>query len=213
MTFTIDINELTLKDPWYFPFWKLTWSGFLAELSSSGQQIVKQCNYCLSCSLNYARYVKFCFAVEERVVRGFCARRQARGMTELWKRLRSVMGAGLRSLGMAPRNDCRVCFCSAWKLCLNPGLCGKSDTSSGQRVPKEQLLPQGDCSLNSIEEIKHWFQQLMKENTATLAVAAGAASVARGAVAAGLRYHHLFSSSALGSHIGCSESQTLDIFR
>lgn len=53
----------------------------------------------------------------------------------------------------------------------------------------------------------------MKENTATLAVTAGAASVARGAVAAGLRYHHQFSSSALGSRIGCSESQTLDVLK
>lgn len=51
----------------------------------------------------------------------------------------------------------------------------------------------------------------MTENTATLAVTAGAASVARGAVAAGLRYRHLFSS--LGSHIGCSESQTLDVLK
>lgn len=74
---------------------------------------MKQYNYYLSCSLNYVCCVVFCFAVEERVAHVFCIRRQAKGMTYIWKRLRFVMGVGLHSLGLAPRNDYCVYFYSA----------------------------------------------------------------------------------------------------
>lgn len=78
-----------------------------------------------------------CVAVKEKIVGGFCLRRQAKGMTYIWKSLRFGMGVGLAS-----RNGHCVYFHSAQKHCARPRLCGKNNVKNEQRIPENQPLSQ-----------------------------------------------------------------------